>query len=70
MKICSGQAIDFMIEKTGMERKGAEDEVDRYCFIPGQACAYKVRSMINLTHLFSKLKYSTIPVLSIHYLFC
>ena len=36
------QAVELMIKNTGMTRKEAEDEVDRYCVLPAQACAYKV----------------------------
>ena len=32
------------MKNTGMVRKEAEDEVDRYCVLPGQACAYKVHN--------------------------
>ena len=40
----SHQAIDLMMKNTGLDRKIAEEEIDRYCAIPGQACAYKVFS--------------------------
>src|SRR5690606_6265606 len=34
------QAIDYMVETTGMERSAIVTEVDRYAVWPGQACAY------------------------------
>ena len=34
------QAIDFMVENTGVERGFVESEVDRYTSMPGQALAY------------------------------
>ena len=36
------QAIDYMVDKTGMPRAGIEREVERYVVSPGQATAYKV----------------------------
>jgi uncharacterized protein (DUF885 family) len=36
------QAIDYMVEKTGMPRAEIEREVERYVVSPGQATAYKV----------------------------
>ena len=36
------QAIEFMMEKTGMHRHECEAECYRYEAWPGQACAYKV----------------------------
>jgi uncharacterized protein (DUF885 family) len=36
------QAIDYMLEKTGMARGGVVSEVERYFVLPGQALAYKI----------------------------
>ena len=36
------QAIDFMVERTGVEREFVESEVDRYLSRPGQALAYMI----------------------------
>ena len=36
------QAIDFMVENSGLAVSDATDEVDRYIVWPGQGCAYKV----------------------------
>ncbi|MGB6037556.1 MAG: DUF885 domain-containing protein, partial [Cryomorphaceae bacterium] len=36
------EAIDYMIENTGMNRTEVVTEVERYIVIPGQACSYKV----------------------------
>ena len=38
----SYQAVDVMVQNTGMNRIVAEAEVDRYSALPGQACSYKV----------------------------
>jgi uncharacterized protein (DUF885 family) len=40
------------MKNTGMIRKEAEDEIDRYCVLPGQACAYKVKNDVILTMMF------------------
>lgn len=34
------EAIDYMIEKTGLPERDVITEVDRYIVMPGQACAY------------------------------
>ena len=36
------QAIDFMVERTGVEREFVESEIDRYTSQPGQALAYMI----------------------------
>jgi uncharacterized protein (DUF885 family) len=36
------QAIDYMVDTTGMARSDATSEVERYMAMPGQACSYKV----------------------------
>ena len=36
------QAIDFMVERTGVEREFVSSEVDRYTSQPGQALAYMI----------------------------
>lgn len=36
------QAIDFMVNATGMAETEVATEVDRYTSLPGQACAYKI----------------------------
>jgi len=36
------QAIDYMVNTTGMARGEVTTEVERYMTLPGQACAYKV----------------------------
>ncbi|MDP6908140.1 MAG: DUF885 domain-containing protein, partial [Flavobacteriales bacterium] len=36
------QAVEFMMENTGMAQQDVETEVDRYIVWPGQGCAYKV----------------------------
>ena len=37
------QAIQYMMDNTGMDRERIESEIDRYSVLPGQACSYKVR---------------------------
>jgi uncharacterized protein (DUF885 family) len=37
-----GQAIDYMVQTTGMNAEEVVSEVERYMALPGQACAYKV----------------------------
>jgi len=36
------QAIEYMVEKTGMARTDVTSEIERYLVMPGQALAYKV----------------------------
>lgn len=36
------QAIDYMLQKTGMPQADVVSEIERYIVNPGQACAYKV----------------------------
>jgi uncharacterized protein (DUF885 family) len=36
------QAIDYMVNTTGVAETDATSEVERYMSMPGQACAYKV----------------------------
>ncbi len=36
------QAIAYMIDTVGLPRGAAENEIDRYCVWPGQACGYKI----------------------------
>ena len=39
------QAIDFMVERTGMDRAFVESEVDRYVSQPGQALGYMIGAL-------------------------
>eukprot|EP01133_Synstelium_polycarpum_P015438 gene15438-18311_t len=36
------EAIDYMIENTGLPNTDIEAEVERYIVLPGQACSYKI----------------------------
>ncbi|KAH3766059.1 DUF885 family protein [Pelomyxa schiedti] len=36
------QAVSFLLENVGLSKELAQEEVDRYCVMPGQACAYKL----------------------------
>lgn len=49
------EAIDYMVENTGMNRTEVVTEVERYIVIPGQACSYKV-GMIKILELREKAK--------------
>lgn len=44
------QAIDYMVDKTGMGRPEVTSEIERYIVMPGQACAYKI-GMLKLQEL-------------------
>ena len=37
------QAVDYMLDNLPKTRAMCEQEVDRYCVVPGQACSYKVQ---------------------------
>jgi uncharacterized protein (DUF885 family) len=47
------QAIDYMVDNTGMDRDEVVTEVERYIVMPGQACAYKA-GMLKLLELRQK----------------
>jgi len=49
------EAIDYMVENTGMNRTEVVTEVERYIVIPGQACSYKV-GMMKILELREKAK--------------
>ena len=49
------QGIELMIRNTGMSRKEAEDEIDRYCVLPAQACSYKI-GQLKLLEIRKKLE--------------
>ena len=49
------QAIEYMVQNTPKTRKSCEDEVDRYCVLPGQACSYKI-GQLKLLELRRKCK--------------
>jgi len=36
------EAIDYMVEKTGLPERDVTTEIERYIVMPGQACAYYV----------------------------
>ena len=39
------EAIDYMVENTGLSKSAIISEVERYIVMPGQACAYKIGMM-------------------------
>ncbi len=39
------EAIDYMVENTGMNTTEVTSEIERYIVMPGQACAYKIGMM-------------------------
>lgn len=49
------EAIDYMVENSGMSTSGATSEVERYIVLPGQACAYKI-GMLKILELREKAK--------------
>lgn len=49
------QAIDYMVEVTGMHRSSAATEVERYFVYPGQACSYKI-GQLKLLELRKRMK--------------
>jgi len=51
------QAIDYMIQNTGMAKSDVISEIERYIVMPGQACAYKV-GMMKILELRAKAKAS------------
>lgn len=49
------QAIDYMLENTGMPESEVVSEIERYFVMPGQACAYKI-GMMKILELREKAK--------------
>lgn len=49
------EAIDYMVENTGMTTSEVTTEIERYIVMPGQACAYKI-GMIKILELREKAK--------------
>ncbi|MFT5919084.1 MAG: hypothetical protein ACI9FU_000890, partial [Granulosicoccus sp.] len=49
------QAIQFMIENTGLPNSTVEREIDRYIVNPGQGCAYKV-GQLKMLELRNRMK--------------
>ncbi len=47
------EAIEYMVENTGLQLSDIEAEVERYIVIPGQACAYKI-GMIEILRIRQK----------------
>ena len=47
------QAIQYMLEKTGMGEKAVTAEIERYIVNPGQACSYKI-GMLKIQELRAK----------------
>jgi len=40
-----GEAIDYMVQNTGMTTSEVTTEIERYIVMPGQACSYKIGMM-------------------------
>jgi uncharacterized protein (DUF885 family) len=49
------QAIDYMLENTGMPVNEVTSEIERYVVLPGQACSYKI-GMLKILELREKSK--------------
>jgi len=49
------QAIDYMVQNTGMTTTEVVTEIERYTVMPGQACAYKI-GMMKILELREKAK--------------
>lgn len=49
------QAIDYMVENTGMPESDITSEVERYIVLPGQACGYKL-GMLKILELRSLMQ--------------
>ncbi len=49
------EAIDYMVENTGMTTSEITSEIERYIVMPGQACAYKI-GMLKILELREKAK--------------
>ena len=49
------QAIQFMLENTGLPKSTVEREIDRYIVNPGQGCAYKV-GQLKMLELRNRMK--------------
>ncbi len=49
------QAIDYMVNTTGMAKSEVVSEIERYMGLPGQACAYKV-GQLKILELRAKAK--------------
>lgn len=49
------EAIDYMVENTGMTTSEVVTEIERYIVMPGQACAYKI-GMMKILELREKAK--------------
>jgi uncharacterized protein (DUF885 family) len=49
------EAIDYMVENTGITSSEVTSEIERYIVLPGQACAYKI-GMLKILELREKAK--------------
>lgn len=49
------EAIDYMVDNTGMTTSEVTSEIERYIVMPGQACAYKI-GMLKILELRKKAK--------------